>query len=127
MTLDYLAGQGDCHRIMVDEASAAQLVAEPSAPSLPPGSPAPAVPTAAPAAPAPVDDPRRVFEKRLAREILTAERFRATLLAVIPTVGMLVFLAASSAYPAEVTELFHGKFDRIPVGLFLCAVELSVE
>jgi adenylate cyclase len=68
------------------------------------------------------DEARRTFELRLAHEVLTAERFRATLLAVIPTVAMLVFLAASSAYPAAVTELLHGKFDRIPVGLFLCAV-----
>jgi adenylate cyclase len=55
-------------------------------------------------------------------EILTAERFRATLLAVIPTAAMLVFLAVSAAYPDEVTALLHGKFDRLPVGLFLCAV-----
>jgi adenylate cyclase len=65
---------------------------------------------------------REAFEQRLAREILTAERFRATLLAVIPTVAMLAFLAVSSAYPAAVTELLHGKFDRVPVGFFLCAV-----
>jgi adenylate cyclase len=65
---------------------------------------------------------RQVFEQRLAREILTAERFRATLLAVLPTIAMLAFLAISSAYPAAVTELLHGKFDRVPVGFFLCAV-----
>jgi adenylate cyclase len=65
---------------------------------------------------------RQAFEQRLAREILTAERFRATLLAVLPTVAMLAFLAVSSAYPAAVTELLHGKFDRVPVGFFLCAV-----
>jgi adenylate cyclase len=35
---------------------------------------------------------------------------------------MLVFLAVSSAYPDAVTKLLHGKFDRLPVGLFLCAV-----
>jgi adenylate cyclase len=69
-----------------------------------------------------VDDPRAAFELRLAREILGAERFRATLLAVIPTVAMLAFLAVSSAYPDAVTALLHGKFDRAPVGLFLCAV-----
>src|SRR5215471_20559130 len=67
-------------------------------------------------------DPRAAFEQRLAREILAAERFRATLLAVLPTVAMLVFLAVSSAYPDVVTTLLHGKFDRAPVGLFLCAV-----
>ena len=31
-------------------------------------------------------DPRSAFERRLASEILSAERFRATLLAVLPTV-----------------------------------------
>jgi len=67
-------------------------------------------------------DPRAAFEQRLAREILAAERFRATLLAVLPTVTMLAFLAVSSAYPDVVTALLHGKFDRAPVGLFLCAV-----
>jgi adenylate cyclase len=67
-------------------------------------------------------DPRAAFEQRLAREILVAERFRATLLAVLPTATMLVFLAASSAYPDVITRLLHGKFDRAPVGLFLCAV-----
>jgi adenylate cyclase len=71
---------------------------------------------------APVHDPRAAFEQSLAREILSAERFRATLLAVLPTVAMLVFLAVSSAYPDVVTTLLHGKFDRAPVGLFLCAV-----
>jgi len=44
------------------------------------------------------DDPREVFERRLAREILAAERFRATLLAVIPTAAMLAFLAINAAY-----------------------------
>jgi adenylate cyclase len=69
-----------------------------------------------------VEKPREAFERRLAREILTAERFRALLLAVVPTVGMLAFLAVTSAYPDAVTSLLHGKFDRLPVGLFLCAV-----
>jgi adenylate cyclase len=68
------------------------------------------------------DDPRAAFERRLALEILAAERFRATLLAVLPTAAMLAFLAVSSAYPDAVTALLHGKFDRAPVGLFLCAV-----
>jgi adenylate cyclase len=68
------------------------------------------------------DAARAAFDRRLAREILAAERFRATLLAVIPTVAMLTFLAVTSAYPNVVATLLHGKFDRIPVGLFLCAV-----
>jgi adenylate cyclase len=70
----------------------------------------------------PAENPRDAFERRLASEILAAERFRATLLAVLPTVAMLAFLAVSSAYPEAVTTLLHGKFDRAPVGLFLCAV-----
>jgi adenylate cyclase len=74
------------------------------------------------AAATPEVDPRQAFEQRLAREILVAERFRATLLAVLPTVAMLAFLAISSAYPDTVTMLLQGKFDRLPVGLFLCAV-----
>jgi adenylate cyclase len=69
-----------------------------------------------------MENPREAFERRLAREILVAERFRATLLAVVPTVVMLAFLAISSAYPDTVTTLLQGKFDRLPVGLFLCAV-----
>src|ERR1019366_9745365 len=70
----------------------------------------------------PTEIAREAFERRLASEILAAERFRATLLAVLPTVAMLIFLAVSSAYPDAVTTLLHGKFDRAPVGLFLCAV-----
>jgi adenylate cyclase len=68
------------------------------------------------------ENPREAFERRLASEILSAERFRATLLAVLPTIAMLAFLAVSSAYPEALTTLMHGKFDRAPVGLFLCAV-----
>jgi adenylate cyclase len=100
---------------MADDATAAQpattatLTLTPSAPVAAPGSPE-------------ALEARQVFEQRLAREILTAERFRSTLLAVIPTVAMLAFLAVSSAYPAAVAELLHGKFDRLPVGFFLCAV-----
>jgi adenylate cyclase len=70
----------------------------------------------------PGSETRAAFERRLAREILATERFRATLLAVLPTIAMLTFLAASSAYPDAITALLHGKFDRVPVGLFLCAV-----
>jgi adenylate cyclase len=68
------------------------------------------------------EDPRDAFETRLQREILGAERFRATLLAVIPTVAMLAFLSVTSAYPEVATTLLRGQFDRLPVGLFLCAV-----
>ncbi len=67
-------------------------------------------------------DPREAFERRLAREILAAERFRASLLALLPTAAMLAFLAVTSAYPDVVATLLRGKFDCLPVGLFLCAV-----
>lgn len=97
---------------MADDASAAQLATTGPSP----------VRGAARAGTPPTEDPRGAFEQRLAQEILAAERFRATLLAVIPTVAMLAFLAVSSAYPTAVTALLHGKFDRAPVGLFLCAV-----
>jgi adenylate cyclase len=79
-------------------------------------------PTPTPATAVRDEDPRAAFEQRLAHEILVAERYRATLLAVLPTFAMLAFLAASSAYPDIVTRILHGKFDRTPVGLFLCAV-----
>ena len=42
------------------------------------------------------------FEQRLAREILTTERFRVTLLAVIPGLSMLLFLAVGAAYTVTV-------------------------
>jgi len=92
-----------------------------SPPYVPLSSSPPTATRAAPAA-APADDPREVFERRLALEILAAERFRATLLAVLPTAGMLAFLAITSAYPDALTTFLRGKFDRLPVGLFLCAV-----
>ncbi len=79
------------------------------------------VPRAAPSAES-VEDPKDAFERRLAREILVSERFRATFLAVLPTIATLVFLAVSSAYPDAVTWVLQGKFDRLPVGLFLGAV-----
>jgi adenylate cyclase len=75
-----------------------------------------------PVLPIRIENPREAFERRLGTEILVAERFRATLLAVLPTIGMLAFLAVGSAYPDAITTLMHGKFDRLPVGLFLCAV-----
>ncbi len=63
------------------------------------------------------DDPREAFERRLAREILAAERFRATLLAVLPTAAMLAFLALTSAYPDVVATLLHRKVRAASGGL----------
>jgi adenylate cyclase len=123
MALDYLAGRSDCHSPMADDATAAHNATTAPSPVTAPTSASGGVAITAPEPAArSARDPREAFEERLAQEILAAERFRATLLAVIPTVAMLAFLAVSSAYPAAVTELLHGKFDRIPVGLFLCAV-----
>jgi adenylate cyclase len=84
----------------------------------------PEPPTAAGAAPQAREgtDPREAFERQLASEMLATERFRATLLAVLPTVAMLAFLAITSIYPDALTTLLRGKVDRLPVGLFLCAV-----
>jgi adenylate cyclase len=62
------------------------------------------------------------FERRLTREILGTERFRATLLAVIPGAAMLVFLAVGAAYPALVARTFSGELDRLSIGLFLGSV-----
>src|SRR5687767_9132912 len=62
----------------------------PSAPTIPPEpAPAPvAAPESAPLPAAAVVDSRQTFEEQLAQDILGAERFRATLLATIPTVAL---------------------------------------
>jgi adenylate cyclase len=62
------------------------------------------------------------FERRLLREILVTERFRVTLLALIPGVSMLVLLAAGAASPELNQRFFSGEMDRLRVGLFLGAV-----
>jgi len=67
-------------------------------------------------------DPQATFEVELAREILGAERFRATLLIAIPTVTLFALVVARGAYPELVVALLHGQFDLAPVGLFLMAV-----
>jgi adenylate cyclase len=64
------------------------------------------------------------FEQRLTREILRSERYRVTLLAVIPGLSMLLFLAAGAAYPELVARGFSGELDRFRVGVFLGAVSL---
>ncbi len=72
--------------------------------------------------PKPIGDEREAFETQLAREILAAERFRATLLATIPTVALFALVVAAGAYPEIVMSVFHGRLDLAPVGLFLIAV-----
>ena len=47
--------------------------------------------------------PHDEFERRLAREILVSERLRATLLAILPTVAMLAFLATRAIAGVRVT------------------------
>jgi adenylate cyclase len=94
----------------------------------PTDAPSPRVSIAPLAAPAP---PGRVapaeadaFERRLTREILISERLRVTLLAVIPGLSMLLFLAASAVRPDLVEMTLHGQLDRLRVGLFLGGVSL---
>ncbi len=67
-------------------------------------------------------EPRDAFEEQLAREILGAERFRATILATIPSVALFALVIARGAYPNVVVSLLHGNFDLAPVGMFLMAV-----
>jgi adenylate cyclase len=64
----------------------------------------------------------RAFERRLLREILVTERFRVTLLALIPGVSMLTMLAAGAASPELNARFFTGEMDRLRVGLFLGGV-----
>ena len=65
-----------------------------------------------------VDDAAE-FEQRLTREILISERLRVTLLALIPGVSMLLFLAASAASPELMQKAFDVQLDRLRIGLFL--------
>jgi adenylate cyclase len=67
-------------------------------------------------------DARAVFERRLVREILRAERFRARLLFFITTLALFLMLGASRIYPDAMARILHAKFDLAPVGLFLAAV-----
>jgi adenylate cyclase len=85
----------------------APVIVEPAAPSRPPEDRA---------------HPRDAFEKALAREILDAERFRATLLAAIPTLTLFALVVMRGAYPELLVSLLHGNFDLAPVGLFLIGV-----
>lgn len=64
------------------------------------------------------------FERRLNREILISERLRVTLLALIPGVSMLLFLAASAVRPDLVEKTLHGQLDRLRIGLFLGGVSI---
>jgi adenylate cyclase len=72
----------------------------------------------------PVAEAGDAFERRLTREILISERLRVTLLAFIPGVSMLLFLAASAVRPDLVEKTLHGQLDRLRVGLFLGGVSI---
>jgi adenylate cyclase len=64
------------------------------------------------------------FEQRLNQEVLRSERYRVTLLALIPGLSMLLFLAAGAAYPELMARGFTGQLDRFRVGVFLGAVSV---
>ena len=67
------------------------------------------------------EDDEAAFELRLRREILITERFRVTLLALIPGLAMLLFLAVSAAAPSLTAKLYNTEGDRLSIGLFLGA------
>ncbi len=96
--------------------------ASPPAPTPGPPSLVPPRPTAAAIAAQAHIDPREAFERRLVREILGAERFRALLLFAIPTVALFALVVVGGAYPDTIATVLHGRFDRAPVGFFLMIV-----
>jgi adenylate cyclase len=71
------------------------------------------------AAPEDAGEPQEAFERRMAREILISERLRVQLLAAIPGVALLLFLAFTISYPQAADLAFHNRFDRLRVGLIL--------
>jgi adenylate cyclase len=64
-------------------------------------------------------DTREAFERRLVREILVAERFRALFLFAFATVMLFALVVIGGAYPDTVAVVLHGRFERAPVGFFL--------
>jgi adenylate cyclase len=67
-------------------------------------------------------DPQEAFERRLVRDILAAERFRAILLVAVPSVALFALVVEGNAYPEAVASVLHGRFERTPVGFFLMVV-----
>lgn len=109
--------------------SAAPPSVPPPPPEEPPPPEAPAEAKPSEKAPAAADGSRDAFEIQLARDILAAERFRASLLAFIPTIALFALIVVRAAYPEAIVALLHGNVDVAPAGLFLIAVatfELSV-
>lgn len=66
--------------------------------------------------------PRTTFEDELSRDILGAERFRAILLATIPTVALFALVVIGGAYPEVLASVLHGRLELAPVGFFLMVV-----
>lgn len=64
---------------------------------------------------------RDAFERRLGREILISERLRVQILAAIPGLALILFLAATASNPELVDRALSGKMDRLRVGLLLGA------
>ncbi|AKT37271.1 adenylate/guanylate cyclase domain-containing protein [Chondromyces crocatus] len=65
------------------------------------------------------DAQRDAFERDLTREILISERLRVTILAAIPGIALILFLAATTQYPEQVEWALQGEMDRLRVGLLL--------
>jgi adenylate cyclase len=80
------------------------------------------LPPPAPKRTLPDETPAQRFEEELNREVLVAERLRATLLGVIPTLVLFVLVVVRGAYPEVVAALLHGSLELAPVGFFLMAV-----
>jgi adenylate cyclase len=62
---------------------------------------------------------RAAFERRLAREILISERLRVQILATIPGLALILFLAVTASSPELVDRALQGKMDRLRVALLL--------
>jgi adenylate cyclase len=61
------------------------------------------------------------FEKRLAREILISERLRVQILAAIPSVILILFLALTTSYPDAVDLVLQSRLDRVRISILLGA------
>jgi adenylate cyclase len=64
---------------------------------------------------------REAFERRLTREILISERLRVQILAAIPGLALILFMAATASNAELVDRALSGKMDRLRVGLLLGA------
>ena len=60
-----------------------------------------------------VVDAREAFERRLVREILVAERFRALFLFAFATLMLFALVVIGGAYPDTVAAILHGRFATV--------------